>query len=227
MNNNTPYRIDADKAVDDCLVKCGIQDTLMTSDRSYRKRLRLAGFLVCFAIIQRKPDIIVNHFGRNIDDARIARRLERDIERLADLLGSVRGMWVMTFHAMCVRILRDDAELLGYPPNFSIYDDDDSRRLMREIMADLDIDPKQYPLNSLRAIGDTKFPVIMAVLSMWGVSVPLGSFLALHCGLGLLGVWIGFCADMWTRGLAMLIRWKTKAWVRHAVAYYRLNFKRA
>ena len=82
-------------------------------------------------------------------------------------------------------------------------------------------------INSLRAIGDTKFPVIMAVLSMWGVSVPLGSFLALHCGLGLLGVWIGFCADMWTRGLAMLIRWKTKAWVRHAVAYYRLNFKRA
>ncbi len=82
-------------------------------------------------------------------------------------------------------------------------------------------------INSLRAIGDTKFPVIMAVLSMWGVSVPLGSFLALHCGLGLLGVWIGFCADMWTRGLAMLIRWKTKAWVRHAVAYYRLNFERA
>lgn len=80
-------------------------------------------------------------------------------------------------------------------------------------------------INSLRAIGDTKFPVIMAVISMWGVSVPVGTFLALHCGLGLLGVWIGFCADMWTRGIAMLIRWKTKAWVKHAVAYYRKNFE--
>ena len=73
-------------------------------------------------------------------------------ERLSKLVPSTRGMWVCTFHAMCVRILRDDAELLGYLPSFSIYDDDDSRRLMREIMADLDIDPKQYPLNSLRAI---------------------------------------------------------------------------
>ncbi|MBQ9005010.1 MAG: UvrD-helicase domain-containing protein, partial [Atopobiaceae bacterium] len=73
-------------------------------------------------------------------------------ERLSKLVPSTRGMWVCTFHAMCVRILRDDAELLGYRPNFSIYDDDDSRRLVRDIMSDLDIDPKQYPLNSIRAI---------------------------------------------------------------------------
>ena len=73
-------------------------------------------------------------------------------ERLAKLVPSTRGMWICTFHAMCVRILREDAELLGYRPNFTIYDDDDSRRLVRDIMADMDIDPKQYPLNSIRAI---------------------------------------------------------------------------
>jgi len=73
-------------------------------------------------------------------------------ERLSKLVPSTRGMWVCTFHAMCVRILREDAELLGYRPNFSIYDEDDSRRLVRDIMADLEIDPKQYPLNSIRAI---------------------------------------------------------------------------
>lgn len=73
-------------------------------------------------------------------------------ERLAQLVPSTRGMWVCTFHAMCVRILREDAELLGYRPNFTIYDDDDSRRLVRDIMGDLDIDPKQFPLNSIRAI---------------------------------------------------------------------------
>lgn len=73
-------------------------------------------------------------------------------ERLEGLLGyGVRGMWVCTFHAMCVRILRADADLIGYRPNFSIYDDDDSRRLIRTIMDDLDIDQKRYPINMIRA----------------------------------------------------------------------------
>ena len=74
-------------------------------------------------------------------------------ERLGKLLpGGTRGMWVCTFHAMCVRILREDGELLGYRPNFSIYDDDDSRRLVKAIMSDLDIDTKQAPLNAVRSI---------------------------------------------------------------------------
>ncbi len=81
-------------------------------------------------------------------------------------------------------------------------------------------------INSLRAVGDTKFPVIMAVISMWGISATLGTFLGLYCGLGLLGVWIGFCADEWTRGIAMFIRWRTKAWVKSAKKNYRVNFMR-
>lgn len=73
-------------------------------------------------------------------------------ERLGDLLpGSTRGMWVCTFHAMCVRILREDAGLLGYKPNFTIYDDDDSKRLVKTIMEQQDIDSKQYPLRAIRA----------------------------------------------------------------------------
>lgn len=74
-------------------------------------------------------------------------------ERLGRLLpGGTRGMWVCTFHAMCVRILREDGELLGYKPNFSIYDDDDSRRLIKTIMGEQDIDQKQAPLNAIRAL---------------------------------------------------------------------------
>ena len=73
-------------------------------------------------------------------------------ERLEALLPyGTRGMWVCTFHAMCVRMLRDDPELAGYRPNFTIYDDDDSRRLVKTIMADLDIDQKAFPMNSIRA----------------------------------------------------------------------------
>lgn len=73
-------------------------------------------------------------------------------ERLGALLpGGTRGMWVCTFHAMCVRILREDAEALGFGDNFTIYDDDDSKRLVKQIMADLDIEPKSFPLNGIRS----------------------------------------------------------------------------
>ena len=71
-------------------------------------------------------------------------------ERLAGLVGPrSRGMWVSTFHSMCVRILRADAERLGFTRNFTIYDTDDQKRLYKEIMAELDIDPKRFPVNAL------------------------------------------------------------------------------
>ena len=73
-------------------------------------------------------------------------------ERLNALLpGGTRGMWVCTFHAMCVRILREDAEALGFKPNFTIYDDDDSKRLAKQIQSDLDIDQKRFPINGIRS----------------------------------------------------------------------------
>lgn len=73
-------------------------------------------------------------------------------ERLGKLMGGgLRGMWVATFHAMCVRMLRTDAERVGYTQNFTIYDDDDSKRLIKEIYSQLDIDAKRFPLNGIRA----------------------------------------------------------------------------
>lgn len=73
-------------------------------------------------------------------------------ERLEALLpNNIRGMWVCTFHAMCVRLLREDGERLGYGSNFAIYDDDDSKRLVKTILSDLDIDVRQFPLNSIRS----------------------------------------------------------------------------
>ena len=73
-------------------------------------------------------------------------------ERLAALIPSgTRGMWVCTFHAMCVRMLREDADLLGYTGQFTIYDDDDSKRMVRDIMQALGIEQKQFPINMIRS----------------------------------------------------------------------------
>lgn len=72
-------------------------------------------------------------------------------ERLGQLMGGyVRGMWVSTFHSMCVRILRSDCERLGFAQGFTIYDDSDSKSLVKRIMAELNIDPKRYPESMVR-----------------------------------------------------------------------------
>ena len=83
-------------------------------------------------------------------------------ERLAALIPSgTRGMWVCTFHAMCVRMLREDADLLGYTGQFTIYDDDDSKRMVRDIMQALGIEQKQFPINMIRSkIGSAKNAMI-------------------------------------------------------------------
>ncbi|BBY86999.1 DNA helicase PcrA [Mycolicibacterium tokaiense] len=67
-------------------------------------------------------------------------------ERVAQLVGPrARAMWVSTFHSTCVRILRNQASLLpGLNSNFSIYDADDSRRLLLMIGKDLGLDTKRY-----------------------------------------------------------------------------------
>ncbi len=66
-------------------------------------------------------------------------------ERVDDLVGADgNSVWVATFHSSCVRILRRHADLLGYSNNFTIYDTDDQKTLMRQILKKLDLDPKLY-----------------------------------------------------------------------------------
>jgi len=65
--------------------------------------------------------------------------------RVERLLGrGTRGMWLMTFHSACARILRAEAERLGYTRQFTIYDQADARRLTKRCIDALGIDPKRY-----------------------------------------------------------------------------------
>ena len=65
--------------------------------------------------------------------------------RVAELIGEVaKRMWVSTFHSACVRILRRDADALGYPKTFSIYDQSDAQRLTSYVIRDLGLDPKRF-----------------------------------------------------------------------------------
>jgi superfamily I DNA/RNA helicase len=62
----------------------------------------------------------------------------------------VRAMWVMTFHAACARILRAHADKLGFTRQFTIYDQADSRRLVKRCLDELGIDPKRYTPSSIQ-----------------------------------------------------------------------------
>ena len=67
-------------------------------------------------------------------------------ERVADLVGPIaKSMWVSTFHSACVRLLRLEAQRLGFTNSFSIYDSADSLRLITIVSKGLNLDPKRYP----------------------------------------------------------------------------------
>ena len=71
-------------------------------------------------------------------------------ERLEKMLGpAANDIWAATFHSACVRILRRDIEKLGFSSSFTIYDTDDSLRVIKECMKDLGTDDKQFPPRSV------------------------------------------------------------------------------
>ncbi|OCL25481.1 hypothetical protein U472_14130 [Orenia metallireducens] len=72
-------------------------------------------------------------------------------------------------------------------------------------------------INSLRGAGDGIFPVVMAIISTWGVAVLGGYFFGVVLGYGLPGIWIGMTCDEWIRGIYMLARWHSRKWTKKSI----------
>jgi len=83
-------------------------------------------------------------------------------ERVAELVGPrAKSMWVSTFHSACVRILRAESSRLGISSSFTIYDQQDSLRLMTLVIRDLDLDPKRFtPRSFLAQVSNLKNELI-------------------------------------------------------------------
>ena len=73
-------------------------------------------------------------------------------QRVERLTGVCPGMWILTFHSMGLRILRENYESAGYEKNFVVYDTVDQKALLKNILKDLNVDPKEYPVNYIGAI---------------------------------------------------------------------------
>jgi putative MATE family efflux protein len=72
-------------------------------------------------------------------------------------------------------------------------------------------------VNSLRASGDAKYPLWVGMVSMVGMSLPLGYLFVFKLDMGLPGIWLAIAADEWLRAFAMFFRWKSRAWEKHAL----------
>jgi DNA helicase-2/ATP-dependent DNA helicase PcrA len=86
-------------------------------------------------------------------------------DRVEGLVGGrvAKGMWILTFHSTCARILRREHNHLGIPSSFTIYDDGDTERLIAGVLKDLDLDPKRFPPKAMAsAIGRAKDHVMDA-----------------------------------------------------------------
>lgn len=74
-------------------------------------------------------------------------------ERISQLIDySIDKMWIGTFHSICVRILRRFIDRIGYDKNFTIYDTDDQRIVIKDCIKELELDPKTYNYNSIKAL---------------------------------------------------------------------------
>ncbi|MFT3870370.1 MAG: MATE family efflux transporter [Nibricoccus sp.] len=71
-------------------------------------------------------------------------------------------------------------------------------------------------INALRATGDARFPVQVAMISQWFMGVPLAWFFSLRLKWGLPGIWIAMMIEEWLRGMIMYRRWKLRKWLKYA-----------
>ena len=86
-------------------------------------------------------------------------------ERVEGLLGGriAKGMWILTFHSACARILRREHAHLGLPSSFTIYDESDTERLLAGVLKELNLDVKRFPPRAMSAaIGKAKDHVLSA-----------------------------------------------------------------
>lgn len=114
---------------------------------------------------------------------------------------------VMLFREQLVGMFTEDAEVLRLGAQVLLYS------LVLETGRTINI----VIVNSLRASGDAKYPLLIGMFSMVGMSLSLGYLFVFHFELGLAGIWLAIAADEWLRAVIFYYRWRSRAWEKHAL----------
>jgi len=167
----------------------------------YVQNLTMPVLVFALAVAQGNQVIVGWHVGaREYDDA--YKRTLRSLK--IAVAGVVVIVLVMYFNAShLLRFFTDDETIISM-----------GQRVMTVVIfLEMGRLSNLVVIQSLRATGDVIFPVVIGIMSMFGVSVVLSYVLGLHFGLGLIGIYIGFAADEITRGTLVFIRWLRKDWI--------------
>ncbi|MFD1849722.1 MATE family efflux transporter [Oceanobacillus bengalensis] len=170
--------------------------------RVYILNISMVCFLFSMAIAQGTQLLVARYIGAK----QYERALKRGLKtlKIAMIVSTVASLAVAFIGDPILSIFTTNPEILviAIPVLWAIVFIEPGRAMNIVLMG------------SLKSVGDVRFPVVIGVISMWGVAVLLSYFFGITLGLGLLGVWIAQGVDEWFRGLFALKRWKSQPWLK-------------
>lgn len=178
--------------------------TSALASRIYLLNLSMICYLFTLAIAQGTQLLVARYIGGKKYD----RALRRGIRtlKIAMCASFIASLILALVGSPVLKIFTENPEIIaiGLPVLWAIVFIEPGRAMNIVLMS------------SLKSAGDVRFPVVIGIISMWGVAVVLSYVLGIHFGLGLLGIWIAQGVDEWFRGSFALRRWLTKPWERKA-----------
>lgn len=176
--------------------------TAALAARIYILNITMICYLFTVAIAQGTQLLVARYIGGNQYD----RALKRGIKtlRIAMTASLLTSLSIALTGSPILKLFTNDASIIavGLPVLWALVFIEPGRAMNIVLM------------NSLKSAGDVRFPVMIGMISMWGVAVVLSYFLGVHYGLGLLGIWLAQGIDEWLRGLFALKRWVGSPWER-------------
>ena len=173
--------------------------------RQYATNISMFIYLFAMAIGMGTAIIVGRYVGGNRQDDAYFRVWKSVKWAVAVTLGMV--MLVILLRKPLMGLFSDDPEIIRMGASV----------LLLSILLETGRTINIVLINSLRASGDARYPVLIGAFSMVGMSLPLGYFFVFHLELGLPGIWLAIAADEWTRAFIMFFRWKSRKWEKHAL----------
>ncbi|CAH2716903.1 putative FMN/FAD exporter YeeO [Neobacillus rhizosphaerae] len=174
--------------------------TASLAARVYILNINMLCFLFTLAIAQGTQLLVARYIGGR----QFQRALKRGIRtlKIAMIASSLTSLVIALIGSPILETFTKDPSIItiGLPVLWAIVFVEPGRAMNIVLMS------------SLKSAGDVRFPVIIGMISMWGIAVALSYLLGVHYGFGLLGIWLAQGADEWLRGCFALRRWLMKPW---------------
>lgn len=176
--------------------------TASLAARVYILNINMLCFLFTFAIAQGTQLLVARYIGAKQYDRALKRGLQT--LKIAMIASTLASLVIASGGSFTLKLFTEDPAIIavGIPVLWAIVFVEPGRAMNIVLM------------NSLKSAGDVRFPVVIGIISMWGVAVSLSYLLGIHYEMGLLGVWLASGADEWLRGCFALRRWLKKPWER-------------